>query len=586
MIVKIIKQFNQMLNGKQKVQIVVLMILILMGGILETASVSLVLPLMTAILDPVEFGANKYVEYFMGVFNVNDMRQFIRIIAYGIIATFIFKSIYLIGLAYVQARFINKNRMAISRKLLSQYLHKPYEYYLNSDTAVILRIVYSDMMNAFDVLHYIMKLVSEMVVGVCLGIYLLSVDFTMSFFIIGLLAITSFFLLYIIKPKLTRAGHGSRVELANLYKVILQSITGIKDVKVTNKENFFVDEYKKPAEKFAKYQVVMQVLQNLPMQLIESVSIIGILIYILFNMSNGVGLDSMIPLISAFGVAAIRLLPSINRINNHISNISYHKSAVDNIHEIIDMKMLVEQEIDGKGKNKCNTSLENSKLTLDSLIEINDVCYKYPNTDKYILDKVNMKIPVGKSVGIVGASGSGKSTMVDVILGLLKIESGEILSDGINIEDEYKSWLSDIGYIPQVIFMLDDSIRNNIAFGVNKDKIDDERIWSVLEEAQLADFIKGLPMGLDEEIGERGVRLSGGQRQRLGIARALYHDPKLLVFDEATSALDSETESALMEAIEALQGQKTMVIIAHRLKTIENCDIIYEVKDGKISQTR
>jgi len=223
------------------------------------------------------------------------------------------------------------------------------------------------------------------------------------------------------------------------------------------------------------------------------------------------------------------------------------------------------------------------EIEIKKEIKLKDITFAYPNTDKKIFEHADMTIPVGKSIGVVGASGAGKTTIVDVLLGLLDLQGGTINSDGTNIFDNYGAWLSHIGYIPQTIYMLDDSIRNNIAFGVKAEDIDDTRVWEVLGQAQMREFVENLPDRLDAQIGERGVRISGGQRQRLGIARALYHDPELLVFDEATSALDNDTETAIMEAIDMLHGQKTMVIIAHRLRTIENCDLIYEVKDGKIT---
>ena len=225
-------------------------------------------------------------------------------------------------------------------------------------------------------------------------------------------------------------------------------------------------------------------------------------------------------------------------------------------------------------------------LTFKDTIELRDITFAYPNTDKNIFTHADMIVPIGASVGVVGASGAGKSTIVDIMLGLLEVKSGKILCDGIDAIEHYPEWLSHIGYIPQTIYMLDDSIRRNIAFGVDDSDIDDDRVWAVLKEAQMMDFVKDLPDGLDAQIGERGVRISGGQRQRLGIARALYHNPQILIFDEATSALDNDTETAIMDAIDSLHGQKTMVIIAHRLRTIENCDIIYEVKDEKINRTR
>ena len=245
--------------------------------------------------------------------------------------------------------------------------------------------------------------------------------------------------------------------------------------------------------------------------------------------------------------------------------------------------------VNGQISKKTNQTLlpvdETKTMQLRNRIELKDIVYAYPNTDTLIFDHADMEIPYGKSIGIMGPSGAGKSTIVDILLGLLKVHEGQILCDGDNVFENYPAWLAQIGYIPQSIYLVDEPIRNNIAFGIADDEIDDNRIWQVLEEAQLKEFIQTLPEGLDTTIGDRGVRLSGGQRQRLGIARALYHNPEILVFDEATSALDNETEAAVMEAINSFHGKKTMVIIAHRLNTIEKCDMIYKVEGGKITQT-
>ncbi|MBP5305373.1 MAG: ATP-binding cassette domain-containing protein, partial [Lachnospiraceae bacterium] len=225
-------------------------------------------------------------------------------------------------------------------------------------------------------------------------------------------------------------------------------------------------------------------------------------------------------------------------------------------------------------------------LTLDKEVKLTDITYRYPNSNKHVLTDAEMLIPAGKSVGIVGTSGAGKTTAVDIMLGLLRPEKGQVLTDGVDVMKSYDEWLSHIGYIPQSIFMLDGTIKENVAFAVKEDENTDAKVWHALEEAQLADFVRELPDGINTQIGERGVRLSGGQRQRIGIARALFEDPEILVFDEATSALDNETEAAIMESINSLHGRKTLIIIAHRLQTIENCDIVYRVAGGKIKQER
>lgn len=578
-----LKKLFAILDKQQKVRIAGLVVLILIGGLLETAGVSLILPLLTAILDEKSFAANQYVVYFMELLGMESVRSFIYLLLAALIFMYIFKAAYLIWLTYVQSKFVNRNRCRCTTNLLSQYLHKPYEYYLYAETSTIVRTIYGDMDNIFNLLLQCMGLTAEVVVCVCLGTFLLFLDFKMMIVVVGLLLATTIFITKVIKPRLKYVGEQARHAQAGLYKGILQPAAGIKEVKVQNKEDYFTNVYRKSAADYAYYQVRNNVYTNLPRLLIESIAIVGVLLYVGGSMLAGVELTSMLPMISAFAMAAMRLLPSVNRVNTYIANIAYYESALNYIYDNVDAdEMSRQEELDAYRLAHPNTT----PVTLEKEIKLENITFSYPNTEKKIFDNANMTIPVGKSIGVVGPSGSGKTTIVDVLLGLLKLQNGSITSDGRNIFDNYSAWLAHVGYIPQTIYMLDDTVRNNIAFGVKEEDIDDERIWKVLEQAQMKQFVEELPEKLDARIGERGVRISGGQRQRLGIARALYHDPELLVFDEATSALDNDTETAIMEAIDMLHGQKTMVIIAHRLRTIENCDMIYEVKDGKIELQR
>jgi ABC-type multidrug transport system fused ATPase/permease subunit len=295
-------------------------------------------------------------------------------------------------------------------------------------------------------------------------------------------------------------------------------------------------------------------------------------------MSNGVSAASLLPQITAFGVAAVRLIPSINRINTQMTNIAYCQPSLDYVYENVDFTKYKQA-----GRYVPDAPKNETPIVVDDDIRLKDVSYRYPNTEKMILDHADMTVPIGKSVGVVGPSGAGKSTAIDIFLGLLRPQEGRVECRDRDVMDNYRSWLSHIGYIPQTIYLSDDSIRDNIAFGVPEEEIDDDRIWQVLKEAQMEEFVKKLPDGLDTSTGDRGIRISGGERQRLGIARALYHNPDVLVFDEATSALDNATEKAVMEAIDSFHGKKTMLIIAHRLNTIENCDYIYKVENGKIT---
>ena len=315
--------------------------------------------------------------------------------------------------------------------------------------------------------------------------------------------------------------------------------------------------------------------------MIETVFIVSVLSFVAIYVVGGGDTGAISKTIATFGVAAIRVLPSVNRINTYITEIAYTQPSLDFVYENLQEGMKTDAML---AERKANSQVE--KLKLEDKIELNHISFHYPDSDKAIFKDAHMVVPKGKSVGIIGASGAGKSTIVDVLLGLLHAQEGEITCDGVDIFKNYESWLAQVGYIPQSIYLIDESIRDNIAFGIDADKIDDKRIWEVLEEAQLREFIEELPEGLDTTIGDRGVRLSGGQRQRIGIARALYNDPEILVFDEATSALDNDTEAAVMEAVNSFHGKKTMIIIAHRLNTIEKCDIIYKVENTKLVETR
>ena len=579
----LLKKLSAIMDRGQKIRILGLMVLILIGGLLETASASLILPLVSAILDEEKFAENRYVMQIRELLGIESIRTFTLCMLGFIIAIYIFKAVFLILQTYLLARFANKNRARCTTNLLWQFLHRPYEYYLYAETSDIIRTIYGDMDNIFNLLLQCMNFASELVVSLCLGVFLLITDWKMCLLMVLLLGVLTLINVKVIKKHLNIAGEGSRITQAGMYKWILQGASGIKDVKVLRKEYYFTDRYSDSAEGYADNQIKYNVLTNLPRLLIEAVAILGILIYVMISMLMGVNIASLMTTIAAFAVAAMRLLPSVNRLNTYIANIAYFEPALDFIYENVNTKGLSEENV----LITHNPTEEYvPALSFKDKIELNDITFAYPNTDKNIFTHADMTVPIGASVGVVGASGAGKSTIVDIMLGLLEVKSGEILCDGIDAIEHYPEWLSHIGYIPQTIYMLDDSIRRNIAFGVNDSDIDDDRVWAVLKEAQMMDFVKDLPDGLDAQIGERGVRISGGQRQRLGIARALYHNPQILIFDEATSALDNDTETAIMDAIDSLHGQKTMVIIAHRLRTIENCDIIYEVKDEKINRTR
>lgn len=575
-----IKKMRYILDRRQKMQICFLGMLIFVGGLLETVSVSGLLPVVWVIIDPAKAQENKYVRLLMEVLHTDSIEGFIVPLLAAMILLYTLKNAFLLLLANEQNKFIAHNRNKLISQVLREFLNRPYEFYLDADIPTVFRLTDSDIPNVFNILMAMISLVSEAVVFALLCVVMVATDWKLLVFLIVVFGCLSVLILKVMKPRLSRLGEKNLAIQSRIAKWRIQAIYGIKDVKVLHREAFFADNYESSGKIGAGYSKRYAVMNNTPRLLIETIFIASILGYIILYILAGNDASTLVPILTAFGVAAIRMMPSVNRINTYMTDISYFRPCLDYVYENMNIN-----EISKKNNQTLKPVDATKTMALRDRIELRDIVYAYPNTDKLIFDHADMVIPCGKSVGIMGPSGAGKSTIVDILLGLLKVRTGSILCDGVDIFDNYPAWLSRIGYIPQSIYLVDEPIRNNIAFGIADSEIDDARIWDALEEAQLAAFIRGLPEGLDTAIGDRGVRLSGGQRQRLGIARALYHNPEILVFDEATSALDNETEAAVMDAINSFHGRKTMIIIAHRLNTIEKCDMIYKVDAGKITRT-
>ncbi len=575
-----IKKMRYILDRRQKMQICLLGILILVSGLLETVSVSGVLPIVWVIMDPVKSQENSWIRLAMDTLGVDSIERFIVPLLTAMIVLYAVKNAFLLFMVNVQNKFIAFNRNKLISQVLREFLNRPYEFYLDADIPTVFRLTDSDIPNVFHILMSMISLVSEVIVFALLCVVMILTDWKLLLLMIVVFGMLSVVILKVLRPRLTEMGTKNQSLQSRIAKWRIQAIYGIKDVKVLHREAFFADNYESSGKIGAVYSKRYSVMNNLPRLLIETIFIASILGYIIVYILTGNDVSTIIPMLSAFGLAAIRMMPSVNRINTYLADISYYKPCLDYVYENMNINEI------SRRNNQTLKPVDPAKtMRLQDKIELRDIVYAYPNTDKLIFDRANMVVPYGRSIGIMGPSGAGKSTIVDILLGLLKIHQGSILCDGVDVFDNYPAWLSQIGYIPQSIYLVDEPVRNNIAFGIADDQIDDTRIWEALEEAQLAEFIRGLPEGLDTAIGDRGVRISGGQRQRLGIARALYHNPEILVFDEATSALDNETEAAVMEAINSFHGRKTMIIIAHRLNTIEKCDIIYKVDEGKITRT-
>ena len=573
-------------DKKQKRRLVRLGVMIFIGGMLETLGVSAIIPVVNALLNPAKIASyiakNETLSSICAALHINiDGGSNIAIPLIGaLIVIYILKNLYLLFLIYRQNDFIATARNDMISRVMREFLNRPYEDYLGADIPTTFRITDSDIPKMFSMMIALLNLSTEVVVSILIVIVLFMQDYKLTLFIMAVFLLMTFIVTKLLKTRLNRVGRQSQEVSSRIAKWRIESIYGLKDVKVLGREDFFIRNYYESGKVGAELSCKYAVLNSTPRLLIETVFIVSVLAYVgIYILGNG-DVDAMMTTLTTFAVAAIRVLPSVNRINTYMTEIAYDQPSLDFVYENLQESMKMDAEMAKLRSNK-----REEPLVLNDRIVLDNISFHYPASDQMIFEGAHMEVPRGKSVGIMGASGAGKSTIVDILLGLLHAQEGTITCDGVNIFDNYESWLAQIGYIPQSIYLVDESIRDNIAFGIDADRIDEDRIWEVLREAQLDEFIKTLPEGLDTFIGDRGVRLSGGQRQRIGIARALYHNPEILVFDEATSALDNDTEAALMEAINSFHGKKTMIIIAHRLNTIEKCDIIYKVADAKLVET-
>lgn len=572
---QILKKLNLLLDGKQKRAMGGLMIMMIIGAILQTAGVGMLVQVVAVIMDPTAVEKSGLVRKVYDYFGFTNYSHFSIIVMAMLVVVYVAKNIFLFIQQKLTFAFVYTNQFRTSERMMCNYLRRGYEFYLNADTAVVQRSITSDVNNMYALILALLQLMSDGFVSLFIVCYCLSQSGIMTVLLAVVLLLLMVVIKKILKPIMYKAGKDNQDYYSGLFKWISQTVQGIKEVKVAGKEQYFVSEYHKCGKGYVNAVQKYSLYNNIPKLLIETVCVAVMMGYMIFLTASGKSTGDMLEILSTLAAAAFVLLPCVNRINNQINSMAYFEPFFMGVSDNL------QDEIAGKNVDMSFATDEEIKLPVKEKIELRNITYAYPNTDKLIFNHADMTIPIGASVGIVGTSGAGKSTMVDILLGLLEVKEGAIYADGVDVKQNYRKWLKNIGYIPQMIFMLDDTIRSNVAFGVPLDKIDEERIWEVLREAQLDEFVRSLPEGLDTGIGERGIRLSGGQRQRIGIARALYHDPEVLVLDEATSALDNDTEKAIMDSINRLHGRKTLIIIAHRLQTIEKCDIVYRVENGK-----
>lgn len=582
---RIISQVNYILTNKQRVQLVGLFFLGVGCALVQTLGVSAILPFIQAILTPEVIMENRYVKPILQYWGITDSNMVIILVGIAIALVYLLKNIYLVVANYIQVKFRCHFHEDISNKLLDSYLKRPYSYFITTTSADIIQAIQNDSNSVYDIMNTLYQLVAEGCTIFLLGLLLAYSDLFMACGVI-IICVVCFLLVTLgFKKKLAEYGIVSREAQKEQYKYLYQPITGNKDIKVMQRSDSFTRYFRLATQKVTKSTIVYSTITSLPEKIIETVCISGIIGIVCARLQMGVNVMTFIPRLSVFAVAVFRILPSISKCAGYFQTLVFYRPSMEAAYK--DMKAFNEYEenfqeyyaLEEKRLFQKQITIENFKFTRE--LEIDSINWQYEESDELVLKELSLTIHKGEAVAFIGPSGSGKTTLADIILGLLQPTHGKVYVDGVDIYAIPKVWSKIIGYVPQSVFLIDDTIRANVTFGLSAEMITDEAVWEALDKAQIKDYVKSLPEGLDTLVGERGIRFSGGQKQRIAIARAIYHDPDILVLDEATSALDGETENAVMEAIDHLHGKKTLIIIAHRLSTIKNCDTIYEIRNGQ-----
>ena len=570
------KKLYQLLTQKDRVKFVLLFGLMLIGMMLEVIGIGMIPVFISSVADPDLLLNNRYATRFLTFMGIQESRELLIAGGITLIAVFFVKGAYTIGLNYARSRFVYGRFQSISSALFKTYLFSPYTYHLNRNTADLIRNVTNETsLISSCVLLPILTILMQSVTT--LGIFVLLVVVEPVITLITFLVIGCFsgLTLKLLKNRIQIHGEIAVKERSRLIKGVNEGMGGIKYVAVTSRQNYFLNKFNHYLHNLKKAEIFVSISGQAIKPVNEFIAVLGMMIIAFFMIYQGRPLTAVIPVLALFGAAAIKFIPAITQIVSQLTTLRYYSHSLDPVYRDI----MDKRDMDSAGSLKAD---EYETLPFTSEIELRDVVFWYPNTDAQAINGINLTIKKGEAIGFVGASGAGKTTIVDVILGLLDPQSGGIFVDGVPITTHKQGWQNNIGYIPQFIFLADDTIRNNIAFGIPEEEISGEKINAAIKAAQLEEFVNTLENGVNTEIGEQGARISGGQRQRIGIARALYNNPDVLIMDEATSALDNITEKYVINAIESLKGKRTIIMIAHRLTTVMNCDRLFLMQNGKI----
>ena len=538
----------------------------LVGSVLETFSLGLVVPVVGLLVKPNYVQSFPAIDNFLG--HPSEV-QFAVIAMTSLVVIYFLKSAFLVWSAWIQSGFSLGITARIGRELFENYLHQPYPFHLQRNSSVLIRNSQSSTALMGGVFDPMLSIMTDSLVTLGLFYLLIKLEPIGSLTTLAVFGLSAFLFRRFTSSRIKKWGEAQNNFRRMIIQHLQQGLGGVKDVKILGREEYFISEYSDQLIGSAAVVRRYNVSQMMPRTGLEILTITGLAVLVSTMVVSGEDLSNVLPVLGLFGAAAFRLVPAVSRMVTMVQTIAINRPIVNELFHDLSLRAT-------------NSPRRQDHDGFAQVVEVNDLSFKYETAPTNALSNVSLLVKRGEAVGLVGPSGSGKSTLVDVLLGLLAPASGAVLVDGTNVQNRIRWWQDQIGYVPQSIFLTDDTLRRNVAFGLPKSAIDDAAVDAAIRAAQLEEFVKTLPLGLETVVGERGVRLSGGQRQRIGIARALYHNPDVLVLDEATSSLDTETEHGVMQAVQALQGDKTVIIVAHRLSTVEYCDRLYRLESSRI----
>ena len=567
-IIETVKIVWKLFTNSNRIAFTRIVVMVIIGMFLETISLGIVVPII-GILTQDDY-QQKY-PFIVDIFGNLSREELISAVMVAMVLIYIVRSLFLFWSLWIQKGFSASVSGRLSQSLFSTYLRQPYMFHLQRNSSTLMRNAKNATAIVTCGVDPFLVLLTDGLVAIAMFALLIAVEPVGTLAVLLVFGLSTFVFQRTTRRRIDNWGYQVDYHETKILQHLQEGFGGAKDVKVLGRENEFLSQHEKHLDESIRINRIYNVILTLPRSFMEIITIVGLCLLVVSMVVRGRELADIVPILGLFAAAAFRVMPSINRLLMATQTLIFNRSIIASVYQ--DFLLDSPDSLTVKSNTK-----------FASQLELMDVSFQYPTAATASLQNVSLVVKRGEAVGFVGPSGAGKSTLVDVILGLFAPTSGVVKVDGQDVQQNLRNWQNQIGYVPQAIYLTDDTLRRNVAFGLNDENIDDNLVRDAIRLAQLEEFVATLPEKLDTVVGERGVRLSGGQRQRIGIARALYHNPSVLVLDEATSSLDTPTEHGVMQAVQALQGSKTVLIVAHRLSTVEYCDRLYKIENARITE--